>query len=606
MGGILSRETASSAHNVDPSSGVAVAPAVDRPPSSADSNPSAEPSMKKRRREEPSFVQKKQCKERDLEHLEVGHTDGANGQYPAVLVQKPVASATRDARDLEVPVRAAHRLRCVRGTDGVLSLETNGVALYEDAFIARLAGSASVLAGAEPDYAALDATGRKKAPAGHAAQLNFLQYDLRRALRKHQIEVPRTEAVQKAYSSGKTPHEVVLLAAGRKEDGVGEDSDKRIGAFGKPEKRKVDVRGKILLAPLTTNGNLPFRILNKTLGVDITCGEMALAENLLKATNSEWALLRRHRSEDVFGVQLCGNNEATVARAAEIVARECEVDFIDLNAGCPIDLVFKRGAGCSLMSRTAKFTRMVAAMSTVVDVPLSVKVRMGVDPAKLNAHNLIPQLARSGAAWVTVHGRTRAQRYSRAADWSYIQGPCALAAREAGVPLVGNGDIYTWRDAAPYLHGGDHADVGIDGVMLARGSLIKPWLATEIKERRDWDISSSERLELYKDFCRYGLDHWGADRRGVETTRKFLLEWLSFAYRYVPVGLLEVGVDPVSMAHRAPYLRGRNDLETLFASHQSTDWVRISEMLLGPTPPGFSFKARHKSNAWGSDVALNG
>lgn len=246
------------------------------------------------------------------------------------------------------------------------------------------------------------------------------------------------------------------------------------------------------------------------------------------------------------------------------------------------------------MSRATKFSRVVAAMSNVIDVPFSVKIRMGVDASHLNAHTLIPKLAGSGAAWVTCHGRTRTQRYSRSADWAYLCDEAAPAAVRAGVPLVGNGDVYTWRDAAPYLAGGERAGAGIAGIMLARGALIKPWLATEIKERRDWDISSSERLEVYKDFCRFGLDHWGGDARGVETTRRFFLELLSFTHRYVPVGLLEAGAAPVTMTHRSPALRGRNELETLFASQRSSDWVRISEMMLGPVPDGFSFTAKHR------------
>lgn len=246
------------------------------------------------------------------------------------------------------------------------------------------------------------------------------------------------------------------------------------------------------------------------------------------------------------------------------------------------------------MSRATKFSRVVAAMSTVIDVPFSVKIRMGVDASHLNAHTLTPKLALSGAAWVTCHGRTRTQRYSRSADWAYLRDCVAPAARSAGVPLVGNGDVYTWQDAAPYLAGGEHSDAGIDGLMLARGALIKPWLATEIKERRDWDISSSERLEIYRDFCRFGLDHWGGDERGVETTRRFFLEFLSFTHRYVPVGLLETGHAPVTMTHRSPALRGRNDLETLFASQRSSDWVKISEMMLGPVPDAFSFTPKHR------------
>lgn len=119
---------------------------------------------------------------------------------------------------------------------------------------------------------------------------------------------------------------------------------------------------------------------------------------------------------------------------------------------------------------------------------------------------------------------------------------------------------------------------------------------TEIKEQRLWDISAGERFDMLKQFCSYGLEHWGSDERGVEATRRFLLEWLSFTHRYVPVGLLEVA--PQRMHWRPPTFVGRSDLETLLGSESAADWVRVSEMLLGPAPRGFAFAPRHKSNAY--------
>lgn len=138
--------------------------------------------------------------------------------------------------------------------------------------------------------------------------------------------------------------------------------------------------------------------------------------------------------------------------------------------------------------------------------------------------------------------------------------------------------------------------------LFCRGALIKPWIFTEIKERRHWDISSNERLDILRDFTNFGLEHWGSDTRGVEKTRSFMLEWLSFmcrwrsnhddrlhikkklpsfiiispppaSLRYIPVGLLERV--PQRINERPPYYTGRDYLESLMASQHVGDWVRI-------------------------------
>ncbi|CAN8067204.1 unnamed protein product [Agarophyton chilense] len=489
----------------------------------------------------------------------------------------PLEDREEDIRSFvtfDAPVKPQYLLRTRRNEDGTLQLDTRGVALYSPAFFDRLSQSALV---ALPEHGKLSARLEMRED-----QRNFLDFQLRKQLRKRQVEFPRSKKILPTWNEQ-------LFESGAHE-----------GVAGLTRTKKgIDMREKLYLAPLTTVGNLPFRRVCKRLGADVTCGEMALAVNLLKGQCSEWALLRRHKSEDLFGVQIAGSNVEVVTRAAELIADKCEIDFVELNAGCPIEIVFNRGGGCSLMQRRNKFKRMVWSINGVVDIPVGVKVRMGVSLRSRNAHELIPDLAAVGASWVTVHGRTRKQRYSKLADWTYIENECAPAARRSGIPLLGNGDVYNWRDATPYFEGGKHEGCGVDTVMIARGALIKPWLFTEIKERRDWDIRSSERLELYKEFTRYGLDHWGADERGVEKTRRFLLEWLSFLYRYVPIGIVEGGADTVlTMSHRAPFFRGRDELETLLGSPKSQDWVRITEMLLGKTPEQFQFAPRHKSNAW--------
>ncbi len=97
----------------------------------------------------------------------------------------------------------------------------------------------------------------------------------------------------------------------------------------------------------------------------------------------------------------------------------------------------------------------------------------------------------------------------------------------------------------------------------------------------------------------YGLEHWGSDQQGVNTTRRFLLEWLSFLHRYIPLHLLE---STQKMNQRPPHYFGRCDLETLLSSQSSADWVRISELLLGPTGDTFNFIPKHKSNAYSAEA----
>uniref|UniRef100_A0A0J9Y6I5 tRNA-dihydrouridine(47) synthase [NAD(P)(+)] n=2 Tax=Brugia malayi TaxID=6279 RepID=A0A0J9Y6I5_BRUMA len=359
------------------------------------------------------------------------------------------------------------------------------------------------------------------------------------------------------------------------------------------ENLKIDMRelsGKLYLAPLTTLGNLPFRRLCVDFGAEITCSEMGICTNYLNGTSSEWSLLKRHPNEKYFGVQLAGGYPDSMSRAAQIIAENEQIDFIDINCGCPIDLVNEKGGGCSLALRSNKLVEVMKTMSKVIgNTPLTLKLRTGIKEGVYTAHQTISKVVKyCPPQLITLHPRSKAQRYTKLADWSYTQ-QCSEACQN--IPFWACGDVLSYTDYYEKLE-----KYPVNGVMIGRGALMKPWIFTEIKECRHWDITASERLDYIQRFVNYGLEHWGSDDEGVEKTRRFLLEWLSFAYRYIPVGLLEVV--PQRMNERPPFYHGRSDLETLLASDQSRDWIKISEMFLGKVPENFLFIPKHNANAY--------
>ncbi|CAK7203412.1 tRNA-dihydrouridine synthase 3 [Sporothrix eucalyptigena] len=414
------------------------------------------------------------------------------------------------------------------------------------------------------------------------------------------------------------------------------------------------------LAPLTTQGNLPFRRLCVELGCEVTYSEMALGVDMVNGKQPEWALLKAHASELTpprftpsptapknvvvdydnardfkFGAQIAANQPWMAIKATEAMTRLLpHLRLIDMNCGCPIDLIYKTGGGSGLLESHNKLERMIRGMNAVSgEVPITAKLRIGVRDNNPTAPKVIERLAfggletrerigAPGCAAITLHGRTRNQRYKKPADWSYIA-ECAELVRSynaqrdaladtvretdartqantsgkgAGADtthmfFLGNGDCYSHVQYQEQI-----AQSGVDSVMIGRGAIIKPWLFEEIQAGQYLDKSASERLEYIERFAKYGMEAWGTDEYGLGTTRRFLLEYLSFATRYVPIGLLEYL--PPSLNDRPPAFRGRNDLETLLSSRNYKDWIKISEMFLGPAHPDFKFVPKHKSNAY--------
>ena len=171
------------------------------------------------------------------------------------------------------------------------------------------------------------------------------------------------------------------------------------------EKKRLRFEGGMYLAPLTTVGNLPFRRLCTAFGADITCGEMGLAQEYMSGNKNEWSLVRRHSNEKLFGVQLCGNKPQTLVAATEILKNECpNIDFIDVNLGCPIDLVIKKGAGSALLDHANKLGKILHGMNLASgDIPITIKMRTGIKTGVNTTHKLMARAIKDwGVGAVTV------------------------------------------------------------------------------------------------------------------------------------------------------------------------------------------------------------
>ncbi|KAL8453638.1 hypothetical protein Emed_000773 [Eimeria media] len=284
------------------------------------------------------------------------------------------------------------------------------------------------------------------------------------------------------------------------------ESAKRVGSVdtdkddvGPEERRRrfaALVRGKTFLAPLTTLGNLPFRRLCTRLGADVTVSEMAVANSLVEGKASELSLLKRHCTEKIFGVQIAAGFP-DVARDCGKLLRDLNIscDFVDLNIACPLDQLHRRfKAGSCMLEKPAVVESVVKSlMEACPSIPVTLKVRTAHYGKQHQLHVHMERLSRSGVSAIFAHGRTAQQRYSKSADWDYLTRCRELMPED--VMLIGCGDILS---SAEFQYRKQNA--GMDALMIGRGALIKPWIFTEIKEQRLWDISASERLSLVKDW----------------------------------------------------------------------------------------------------------
>lgn len=461
--------------------------------------------------------------------------------------------------------------------------------------------------------------------------VNVVAKEVKFGLARRKIGTPRSDQYLQWIEKNKDSERAMFDKSAGDADALQEEKDARRAEyveapFRPSEKRRLYYGPETpVLAPLTTQGNMPYRRLCVDLGCQVTWSEMAMGMPLIQGERGEWALMKAHESEvsapkfsgkgtvvqgydnatDLkFGAQVAANKPWLATKTVEVLTDNCpKLRAIDLNCGCPINLVCEKGSGSALLDNEAKLEHILRGMSYVSkEVPITVKIRMGTRDNSPTAQKLIRRLVlggyeavesgkgTSGVAAITLHGRSKQQRYSRSADWSYIAECSTLINRlkkekdaradtvaeidprdlpnGGNIYFVGNGDCYSHEDYYNHL---DNAKV--DSVMVGRGALIKPWIFEEIEKGQYLDKSATERLAYVEKFAKYGLQTWGSDELGIGTTRRFLLEWLSFAHRYVPVGLLEHL--PPNIQDRPPRFRGRNDLETLMASENYKDWIKL-------------------------------
>jgi len=281
-------------------------------------------------------------------------------------------------------------------------------------------------------------------------------------------------------------------------------------------------RGRLVMAPMTRGTDLPFRRLAMEWGAPVAVGEMAYAHKVVGGERSERALLRRHPSERVFGVQLAGKRPEVMAEAARI-AVDHGADFLDVNLGCPIDDTTRRGFGAALLERPSRVGAIVEAMKSAVPVPITIKMRLGWADAKPTFLKIARAAEAAGVDAIGLHARSRAQRYRRPADWSAVR-DLVQAVR---VPVVGNGDILSWRDADERM-----VETGCAAVMVGRWALVKPWIFREYAERRDFMPTPAERLAVLRRYIELAIEHFGDDEHGRTRARQFFTFHQDFFRRY--------------------------------------------------------------------------
>lgn len=233
----------------------------------------------------------------------------------------------------------------------------------------------------------------------------------------------------------------------------------------------LKVNNPIVLGPMAGVTDWAFRTVCAEQGANVTVSEMVSSRALVYKDKKSAALLRKNEGS-VFGAQIFGNDPQIMAEGARLAVEISGCDFLDINMGCPMPKIANSGDGCGLMRTPELAGEIVAAVVKAVDVPVTVKCRLGWDKGSVNVLDFTRRMEDNGASMVTVHGRTRSMLYSGTADWDMI----AKVKQQLSVPVIANGDIVDVNSALRCKKW-----TGADGLMIGRATFGDPFIFSQVK-----------------------------------------------------------------------------------------------------------------------------
>jgi nifR3 family TIM-barrel protein len=255
---------------------------------------------------------------------------------------------------------------------------------------------------------------------------------------------------------------------------------------------KLAIDTPVVLAPMAGITNTAFRRLCREFGGGLYVSEMVTSRALVEQTEGSMRIIGHHPTESIRSVQLYGVDPVTISRAINLLVDNDKADHIDLNFGCPVPKVTRKGGGAALPWKRDLFEAIVkSAVKAAGDIPLTIKMRKGIDSEHLTFLDSGKVARDAGVTAIALHGRTASDYYSGTADWNAI---ADLRESLPDVQVLGNGDIWSAADAIRMMR-----ETGVDGVVVGRGCLGRPWLFGDLQKAFDEyrrDPNSNAAIDL--------------------------------------------------------------------------------------------------------------